>query len=408
MRGKMQKYSVYPRYRKDGVRKVDGKGEVFLSLGINGSRFRIRTGIYLKPEYWNEKTKLVKTHHPDHNDINIEIRKRVAQVNAIFDSYRRDDRILDKEIFLQEFYNPSSREDFISYMEIKIEKRYEAGEIAKSTWIKHRVVLKKLKNFKRRIPFNSISQMLIDDFDLWHARQLRKEVGSSLVNNGNGPRSNAMRIIKRYLRLAKIDDIEVTIPNIKTKQHSPEAVYLSQFQLRKLIDFYEDIHRHPEHWKEVLRCFLAMCFTGCSYVDIQSLTWQDNIKGGLLKYVRNKQKRFRKQVTVPLTPIAKKYVGARGNDLYIFKKLESQYFNRVLKEISKAAGLNIKISAKVARDTFGTIFAERTGGDAFTLMELMGHSKIETTRKYVHLSQGHKERQMHAVFSDFLTENEGT
>ena len=398
-------YSVYARFREDAVRKRDGKGQIFLSITLNSKQFRVGTGIYIKPEFWNKKTNLVKVSHPDHNNINIEIRKRIGQANTIFDEYRRNDQVLDKEIFLQEFYNPASREDFISYMNLKIERRYEVGEIAKSTWIKHRGVVKRLRQFKNKIPFNSISQMLMDEFDLWHVKQLRKEVGVALVNNGNGPRSNAMRIIKRYLRLAKIDEIEVTIPNLKTKQHSPEAVYLSQHQLRKLITFYEEIDNHPEHWKEVLRCFLGMCFTGCSYTDIQSLTWKNNIKGGLLKYTRNKQKRFRKKVTVPLTPIAKKYIGKRSENPLIFKKLESQYFNRVLKEIAKAAGLNVKISAKVARDTFGTVFAEKTGGDVFTLMELMGHSKIETTRKYVHLSQGHKEKQMQRVFSDFLAEN---
>ena len=81
-------------------------------------------------------------------------------------------------------------------MRVKIERRKEGAEIAPATYIKHKTVLKKLLAFRKRIPFNHISQTLIDAFDLWHLRQLRKDVGPRLVNDGNGPRSNAMKIIK--------------------------------------------------------------------------------------------------------------------------------------------------------------------------------------------------------------------
>lgn len=146
--------------------------------------------------------------------------------------------------------------------------------------------------------------------------------------------------------------------------------------------------------------FLWMCFTGQSFIDAQEVNWEENIIDGTLKYTRHKTRRYRKLVTVPLSPAAKHYL-PRTKEGKLFKSFSDQHYNRELKKIATAADIPIKLSAKVARDTFGTLFCEAVGGDVFTLMDLMGHQKIETTRKYVHLSEGHKARQLLRAFEDF-------
>ncbi len=51
------------------------------------------------------------------------------------------------------------------------------------------------------------------------------------------------------------------------------------------------------------------------------------------------------------------------------------------------------MTTHTARHTFGTIFIE-LGGDVVTLKEYMGHSDINTTMKYVHLSERRKKEKI--------------
>lgn len=65
------------------------------------------------------------------------------------------------------------------------------------------------------------------------------------------------------------------------------------------------------------------------------------------------------------------------------------------------AEVDFKMTTHTARHTFGTIFIE-LGGDVVTLKEHMGHSKLETTMKYVHISERRKKEKIN-VFDKLFT-----
>ena len=387
--------------RRDKVSRKTGLAPVVLIIGLDSVQIRISTGIRLTLDVWDEQKGLVKRNHPDYNALNIEIRENVARANAIFAEYRRSRIDLTSAMFRQAFSHPSSREDFISYMRLGISQRLERGEITFSTAKQHLVVWRKLRSWRGQVRFSEINQRLLDEFDLWHLDRLRKKQGKRLVNHGQGPRSNAWKVLKTYLKRAERDQIAFEMPtDFQTKQNAPEAPFLRREEVHRLQAMYQEEHLNPPHWREILRLFLWMCFTGQSFVDAQACTW-DQVRGGVLKYVRQKGERFRKVVTVPLCPAAALYFPDTDSGK-LFRQYENQYFNRELKKIANRAGIEVRISAKVARDTFGTLFCEAVGGDVFTLMELMGHTNIETTRKYVHLSESHKIKQVNLAFADFM------
>lgn len=401
----MPTYSVSPQIRKDHINK-EGESSIFLRVSIDSKQFKVYTGIKISPKYWDQSKKRVRKTHAKHNDLNIEIRQRVAEANAVFEEYRRQaGKVLTKEVFLQEYQNPLSRRDFIAYMEMKIEYRQEKGEISPATAGKHRTYLRYLKNFRSSLEFINIDRLLLENFDLFYLKQLRADKGKALVSDGIGPRTNAIKTIKKYLRAAKADGIRTEVPDYSLTQVFEEAPYLFRSEIRELALAYTRaiMGQHPEHWAGVLRACLIMCFSGCSYKDAIDLRWEENIKGDMetLEYIRNKQKRFRKTVSVPITPVLAKYLGEKQKSGYILPRLSDQHINRELKVIAKKLGINKDLSTKVFRDTFATVFAEATGGDIFTLMRLMGHTKIETTAKYVHLSKTHTRDQVFKAFQDF-------
>ena len=76
-------------------------------------------------------------------------------------------------------------------------------------------------------------------------------------------------------------------------------------------------------------------------------------------------------------------------DLPDFYNYARQTPNRLLKAIGQLLGIESRIHHHVGRETFATEFIRR-GGKVEVLQKLMGHSKITTTTKYVHVDNDMK------------------
>jgi site-specific recombinase XerD len=68
-----------------------------------------------------------------------------------------------------------------------------------------------------------------------------------------------------------------------------------------------------------------------------------------------------------------------------FKDVTNQHFNRELKVLTERARIKKRVTAHVARHTFGTIMATKV--KPTVLKEMMQHSGVNTTMIYIHLSK---------------------
>ncbi|HJN14679.1 MAG TPA: tyrosine-type recombinase/integrase [Armatimonadota bacterium] len=69
-------------------------------------------------------------------------------------------------------------------------------------------------------------------------------------------------------------------------------------------------------------------------------------------------------------------------------KLCSKTVQQMVKRYGVAAGIDpakVRISPHTLRHTYAVTFA-RNGGDAFTLQKILGHSSLDTTRRYCELA----------------------
>ncbi|MFD0794014.1 tyrosine-type recombinase/integrase [Mucilaginibacter litoreus] len=85
---------------------------------------------------------------------------------------------------------------------------------------------------------------------------------------------------------------------------------------------------------------------------------------------------------------------------YIFDLPNPAEYNITLKDIPSLACINKNLTSHVGRHTFGHMYLQKVQNLA-SLKELMGHTKIETTMRYVHLENDYLKSTANLVGEEF-------
>jgi site-specific recombinase XerD len=89
-----------------------------------------------------------------------------------------------------------------------------------------------------------------------------------------------------------------------------------------------------------------------------------------------------------------------GEDSNLFTNATGQKSNEAMEEIRQELGIRSKLHNHVGRESFATLYLEN-GGSLEVLKEYLAHSFIETTMKYVHVSDARKRRDLGMVDAIF-------
>lgn len=116
-------------------------------------------------------------------DYTLLLANALGRANEIFIAARLDETrsgavALSKDEFLREFRITGSKEDFLVFMENRIEERYRNGSIKQTTWKNHRSTLNKLRESQKKTPFNSLNYKFADDFEAWLKRNKHGEINT--------------------------------------------------------------------------------------------------------------------------------------------------------------------------------------------------------------------------------------
>ena len=86
------------------------------------------------------------------------------------------------------------------------------------------------------------------------------------------------------------------------------------------------------------------------------------------------------------------FLGPRG------RPLDRSNVRKTVAGYGRKAGIEgVRVSPHTLRHTFAVLYI-RNGGDSFSLQEILGHSTLEMTRRYVHLARRDVSEQ-HKKFS---------
>jgi integrase len=237
----------------------------------------------------------------------------------------------------------------------------------------------------------------------------KKEVGKKLAVNTIGKKIQTLKI---FLNAAK-EEGKNAFEAYRSKKfvattEESETIYLNEAELTKM--FEHDFSKNPaiEHIRDL---FLIGAWTGCRFSDISQITPESISEG----FIHLKQYKTGKRVLIPLHPIVtailNKYKGKLPD------VTTNQQFNRALKNIAEAAGINemthkaitkggVKVSTAYKKNNLVTTHTARrsfatnlykSGFPSISIMAITGHTTEKSFLKYIKVTPDEhaKKLQLH-------------
>jgi len=358
---------------------------VFLRLTIDRKQKYYNLYTPVPGKYWTgDKSKgWVLKNCPDSYDINFLIDDKFNRANNIILDFKKDNRPLTFFDFEIQFFSTINNKN--SFYEFCIDVIKEnTGKYSKETQRTYTSQITKLKQFKKELQFNDVTDTFIHKYELFMIKDL---------HNGQNTYFKSLGFIKTMINKAvQLGYIKGNpFKNIHLKRKEGNRQFLNIEEIKRLTDLYDN-YTFKRYQKNVLQYFLFACYTGLRYRDIYNLN-PSNIQNDHLLLQMHKTKDF---IKIPLTSKAKALIGNAGTGFEqqkIFRVLSNQKTNEYLKEIIKLAEINKKISFHCARHTFATIGLE-IGIPIEVIKELLGHRDIHTTFIYAKILEGSKRKHM--------------
>lgn len=394
------KTEVICRQRKDYVKK-NGKSALYLLVGINNEWTQLPLNLDWESGIFDDDNGLVKNrikNDPEANDYNLIIRREVGRINDIFMKYRLTGNPLTMQLLKLEYFEPSKAENFIEYIPEKIEKRIRRKEISWGTKKAHFSAYNMLKAFNPKITYYELTPKLIENFSDF----LKKRIMPNTM-------ASYLRIVKSYINLAKEEfDLKIINPfekaKVNLKDLDTDREHLLKAEMQLLFKYYDNLP-NTDIDKVVLARFFVSCYTGLRISDIMLLTEQtitEGIKAMQLAIFPKKGQRFGKIVYIDLSEQSAKYLNDIIINLALYREgtkkynkvgVTEQYGNRRLKVIADKLDIKKVLTYHVGRHTFATNFL-RAGGRVEYLKDILGHSSLEMTMRYVHIVNSEKKASM--------------
>lgn len=254
----------------------------------------------------------------------------------------------------------------------------------------------------------------IEEIKTSHIEAYLKHISSSSSNNTLSRKITALR--NYYIFLLKEDIIKINIMSKfelpKPKQKLP--VVLSEKEVIELLNSIEII----DYKSSRNRCMLELLYAcGLRVSELLSLTLsQVNINMGYLKTIGKGDKERIVPISDYVCQLIKEYIETYRDEVltnrespYLFlsqhgEKISRENFYNILKKICQNSNITKHVSPHTLRHTFATHLLEN-GADLRSIQEMLGHSDINTTTIYTHISN-QKLQQVYKQFHPRMKDKE--
>jgi integrase/recombinase XerD len=366
-------------------KKLNGEVPIYcyLSSGTQNSRFS--TNLSTKPEAWDSKKQRAKGKTVEAVLFNKHLEKIKEQINKIvYEVIKTNDEITLQDVKNQMTGNSNSKPTtLMTVYKIRFEKMKPlvGKDYQKTTLIKFTYLANAVQDFLKTelkvtdTPLKKLNRVFIDDLELY--LRVQKSMKTISINK-------IIQMLKSIVKYSLERGWIERDPFIghKSKSVQTEILFLTHEQIIKL----ETTIFSQERLNRVKELFLFSIYTGLHYADAMSLTISNlvnGVDGNLwIDYVRGKTG---KRIQIPLLNKAQallvKFEKQGLKNDYILPRITNQKVNSYLKEIGDVLGIEIPLTHKIARKTFGSILLYHDI-PIKVVSELMGHSSTLITERH--------------------------
>lgn len=386
--------------------KADGTVALYLYVYIDGQKEELPLNLAWPLNYISEKNnELLPREKVDKicDDYNLIIRAEIGKVNEILTTYRLSNKILALSDLKREYFEYERRKDFLVFFENEIRDRVRRKKIKSSTSKGHVAALNWLKLFKGKISYIELTKKFIQDFEHWLSKQNNRRSKAVKKLDANTI-ANVLKSVKAYINLAIRDGVSIQNPfdtaDVKTSQNQKMIIHFAPEQVVSVMSYYDsqkmEIGEQLTICRFLIACVLSLRISDILKIDMKQLEYlRMNMK---LAFYPQKQQITKdiRTVFVPIDDSTLKYIedvirlsgDASSKNLVISEAYGRKVLKKVFLKLSLPHG-----NFHTGRHSFATNYL-RAGGKVQNLQHIMGHSKIETTMRYVHIVDKDKEAEM--------------
>ena len=402
-----------------------GKNEIYMRFsGGRDIRLRAKSGIFIKPVYWDEKNGKIKSvsrlAKKEEQRIVAQTMKKLdnlcAHINTSFtetpaDQVNKDwlEKTIDE--FLHPSQKPKSDLGLFEALDLFIEQEGQytksiAKHWSRTTLIKFKTLKSHLLSFDDELTFDDLDRDKLSEFISFEQDDL--ELLDSTVKKH-------LVYLKWFLRWAvdmgfnhnmAFDKFTTGIPNQQTK-----VIFLSEDELNKVIT--HDFSNNPA-MDRVRDVYLFCCFTGLRYSDVENLK-KSNIYDDKIHITTIKTD---DPLIIELNKMSRsilaKYSGLNIKNNKALPVISNQKMNDYLKELCELAGIDAPVhityycgheridEIRPKYEVMGTHAARRTficnaillGIPATVIMKWTGHSDYKAMKPYIDVADETKASAM--------------
>ena len=360
----------------------DGRGSLNLlyNYGYNeqtGKTKRVRETLKLYL-YSNPRTPIERQHNKETLDLAKKIKKeREQQLLNDREGYRLQQKGINLFVYFANFIEQSGVAD----------KHVLEGALKNF----QDFISEEYSQFANRIEPKNLSREMMERF----AHYIED------VHTGEGIRTYWQRF-KRLINYAVEKGVIKKSPCLGIKVMNTNDILgkdiLSPEELQRLFATH-----YPKESETIRRAFALTCFTGIRHCDLATLTYGNiDYSNRLMTFRQSKVQHDSSVSGVPiplndtlLAIIGEKPKGAKDNDL-IFRLPSIEASNKALRHWTKRAGIDKHITWHCGRHSFATNLLSN-GANIKVVSELLGHSSLKFTQKYVRALDDQKKAAINSL-----------
>lgn len=344
---------------------------------LNRRKMYFSTKVYLKPEQWDSKRRMVKG-HPNADGLNRMLYEYIAAIEqkelALWQQGKNISLDSLKEYLTEPINNSNS---FLVFFKNEI----NSSSLKDSTKQNHFSTLELLRGYKKNVAFADLTFEFITSFDCYLQT---KEYHLNTI-------AKHMKHLKRYINVAinkdYMDIRKYAFRKYKIRSIEGKHTHLSPEELHKM----ENLQLEGRFTKlqKTKDAFLFCCYAGLRYSDFISLTAENIVQLHEETWLIYKSVKTNIEVRLPL------YLLFEGKGLLIleyykkdlndfFKLRNNSNINKELNTLSNMANIDKRISFHTARHTNATLLIY-SGANITTVQKLLGHKSVKTTQVYANI-----------------------